>query len=96
MDNKAELKTGAEPEGALEALQKIKDSEAAGRMTVQDAREKLAAAVLQEGHADALKIRDEALAAARREGEARKTAIIENAAREAAAIRKATQEEKER
>ncbi|MDD8016147.1 MAG: hypothetical protein PHX45_10685 [Acidobacteriota bacterium] len=96
MDNKADFKTAAEPEGALEALQRIKDAEAGARVTVREAREKLAAEILQESYSDAQRIKSEALAAARRDGELRKTALIESAAQEASAIRKATEEEKVR
>ncbi len=78
---------------ALDALQRIKEAEEKARKIVQEAREKTVVKIIQDAYDEAEKIKDRHLNRARKKAEERRSAIIQQAAKEAGEIREKAEQE---
>jgi len=78
---------------ALDALQRIKEAEEKARKIVQEASEKTAVKIIQDAHDEKEKIKDRHLNRARKKAEERRSAIIQQAAKEAGDIREKAEQE---
>ena len=78
---------------ALEALRKIKQTEAKARGIIKDAREKTALEIIQDANDEARKIKERQLNDARKGAEEKRKVIVQKALSEAEKIRNKAEEE---
>lgn len=73
---------------ALEAIQKVKETEEKARHIVLEAKERESGRVIQEASEEIQKLKDEALKKARQEAEVKRHALVEHAKKDADSIMK--------
>ncbi len=90
------MSDGPERKPAIDALQKIKESEAEARKIIQEAREKTSVKIIQDAHKDAEQIKERMIGEARQKAQEKKRSIIQEAEHEVKKIAEEIQAEIDR